>query len=183
MNNEAGSALRSEDYLTRFLGLHPKLIDLTLDRTVKLLKKLGDPQSRLPPVIHVAGTNGKGSTIAFMRAMLEAEGRKVHVYTSPHLVRFHERIRVAGALVEEGQLIGALARCEAAECRRADHLLRDDHRCSLSSLCRDAGRYGAAGGRARRADGFHQCRRSGRSRPSSRRSRSTIRIISATRLH
>ena len=114
MNNEAGSALRSEDYLTRFLGLHPKLIDLTLDRTVKLLKKLGDPQSSLPPVIHVAGTNGKGSTIAFMRAMLEAEGRKVHVYTSPHLVRFHERIRVAGALVEEAQLIGALARCEAA---------------------------------------------------------------------
>ena len=114
MNNEAGSALRSEDYLTRFLGLHPKLIDLTLDRTVKLLKKLGDPHSRLPPVIHVAGTNGKGSTIAFMRAMLEAEGRKVHVYTSPHLVRFHERIRVAGALVEEAQLIGALARCEAA---------------------------------------------------------------------
>ena len=104
----------SEAYLARFLALHPKLIDLKLDRTVALLQKLGDPHLHLPPVIHVAGTNGKGSTIAFMRAMLEADGKSVHVYTSPHLVHFNERIRLAGKLVEEDRLLDAFERCEAA---------------------------------------------------------------------
>jgi dihydrofolate synthase/folylpolyglutamate synthase len=98
----------------RFAPLHPKRIDLSLGRIERLLDALGAPHKRLPPVIHVAGTNGKGSTIAFMRAALEAAGRRVHVYTSPHLVRFNERIRLAGTLVDEERLADALDRCEVA---------------------------------------------------------------------
>ena len=79
-----------------------------------MLAKLGNPQDRLPPVIHVAGTNGKGSTVAFLRAFLEAAGKRVHVYTSPHLVRFAERIRVAGKLIEEDALVALLEECERA---------------------------------------------------------------------
>jgi len=82
--------------VARLTTLHPKLIDLTLDRMWRMLAALGDPQRQLPPVVHVAGTNGKGSTIAFMRAILEAAGLAVHVYTSPHLVRFNERFRLGG---------------------------------------------------------------------------------------
>ena len=100
--------------MTRFLALHPKKIDLSLDRMWHVLASLGNPHKRLPPTIHVAGTNGKGSTIAFMRAILEAAGKRVHVYTSPHLVRFHERIRLAGTLVSEEALTDALQRCEDA---------------------------------------------------------------------
>ncbi len=108
----------SDTLLARFLALHPKLIDLSLGRILRLLERLGDPHHRLPPVIHVAGTNGKGSTIAFMRAILEAAGLSVHVYTSPHLVRFHERIRLGrpggGRFVDEAVLVDALERCETA---------------------------------------------------------------------
>ena len=108
----------SDLLLARFLALHPKLIDLSLGRILRLLERLGDPQKKLPPVIHVAGTNGKGSTIAFMRAILEAAGLCVHVYTSPHLVRFHERIRLGrpggGRFVDEALLVDALERCEKA---------------------------------------------------------------------
>jgi dihydrofolate synthase/folylpolyglutamate synthase len=104
----------SDALMARFLALHPKKIDLSLGRTERLLAALGDPHKKLPPTIHVAGTNGKGSTVAFMRAMLEADGKRVHVYTSPHLVRFHERIRLAGTLVSEDQLADALERCERA---------------------------------------------------------------------
>ncbi|PSC04105.1 bifunctional folylpolyglutamate synthase/dihydrofolate synthase [Alsobacter soli] len=108
----------SDAILERFLSLHPKLIDLSLGRIERLLAALGDPHRRLPPVIHVAGTNGKGSTIAFMRAVLEKAGLAVHVYTSPHLVRFHERIRLGepggGRLVSEAELVDALRRCEDA---------------------------------------------------------------------
>lgn len=104
----------SEAFLARFLALHPKLIDLSLGRTERLLAAMGNPEARLPPVIHVAGTNGKGSTIAFMRAILEAAGKRVHVYTSPHLVRFHERIRLAGRLVSEDALVEAFERVEHA---------------------------------------------------------------------
>jgi dihydrofolate synthase/folylpolyglutamate synthase len=82
--------------LAELKGLHPRLIDLSLGRIEGLLAKLGHPERRLPPVIHVAGTNGKGSVTAFLKAMLEASGLRVHVYTSPHLVRFHERIALAG---------------------------------------------------------------------------------------
>jgi dihydrofolate synthase/folylpolyglutamate synthase len=99
--------------LLEVLGtLHPKKIDLSLGRIERLLDRLGRPQDRLPPVIHVAGTNGKGSTIAFLRAVLEAAGNQVHVYTSPHLVRFNERIRLAanggGRLVDDATLISAI---------------------------------------------------------------------------
>ena len=106
----------SDAILERLTSLHPKKIDLSLGRIEALLDKLGRPQDRLPPTIHVAGTNGKGSTIAFLRAMLEAAGKSVHVYTSPHLVRFHERIRLAadggGRLVDEAVLAATLAHCE-----------------------------------------------------------------------
>ncbi len=104
----------SDEQLARFLTLHPRKIDLSLGRIEDLLKKLGSPHKRLPPVIHVAGTNGKGSTIAFMRAILEAAGKRVHVYISPHLVRFHERIRLAGKLVSEEELVDAFTACEQA---------------------------------------------------------------------
>jgi len=92
---------------------HPQKIDLSLDRMRTLCAVLGDPQLRLPPVIHVAGTNGKGSTVAFIRAMAEAAGLRVHAYTSPHLVRFNERIRLAGRLIEDDQLGPILDRIEA----------------------------------------------------------------------
>ena len=86
----------SDALMARFLALHPRTIDLSLGRIERLLSRLNHPERRLPPVIHVDGTNGKGSTIAFMRAILEAGGLAAHVYTSPHLVRFHERIRIGG---------------------------------------------------------------------------------------
>jgi dihydrofolate synthase / folylpolyglutamate synthase len=116
----SGAAIDAADewdaILARLLDLHPKKIDLSLGRVVRLLDALGNPQNRLPPVIHVAGTNGKGSSIAFMRAILEAAGKSVHVYTSPHLVRFHERIRLGrkggGRLVGDAELAAALKLCE-----------------------------------------------------------------------
>jgi dihydrofolate synthase/folylpolyglutamate synthase len=98
--------------LSRFSLLHPKRIDLSLGRIERLLAELGSPEKRLPPVVHVAGTNGKGSTIAFMRAALEAAGKRVHVYTSPHLIRFNERIRLAGELVDDERMLAAFDRCE-----------------------------------------------------------------------
>ena len=88
--------------------LHPATIDLALGRLERLLARLGNPHQKLPPVFHVAGTNGKGSTVAFLRAGLEASGRRVHVYTSPHLVRFNERIRLSGAIIDDATLITTL---------------------------------------------------------------------------
>ncbi len=99
--------------LERLKALHPKLIDLSLGRMRRLCAALGDPQRRLPPVIHVAGTNGKGSTVAMLRAIAEAAGLKVHVFTSPHLVRFAERIRLAGTLITDAHLAAVLERIEA----------------------------------------------------------------------
>src|SRR5215470_10273812 len=105
-----------ETTVARLTALHPKRIDLSLDRMWRILAALGHPERRLPPTLHVAGTNGKGSTIAFMRAILEAAGLRVHVYTSPHLVRFNERFRLAaaaeGRLVSDEALAGALDECE-----------------------------------------------------------------------
>ena len=102
--------------LARLLSLHPKKIDLSLERMWRLLERLDHPERRLPPVIHVGGTNGKGSTVAFMRAILEAAGKRVHVYTSPHLVRFNERFRLAaaggGALATDAALVDVFAECE-----------------------------------------------------------------------
>ena len=103
---------RTDAILKRLSGLHPKLIDLSLDRLLPLLAALGNPHERLPPVIHVAGTNAKGSTIAYLRAFLEAAGKSVHVYNSPHLVRFNERIRLAGRLVSTRRLNDVLERVE-----------------------------------------------------------------------
>ncbi|MDJ0993559.1 MAG: folylpolyglutamate synthase/dihydrofolate synthase family protein [Dinoroseobacter sp.] len=104
----------SDRVLTRLMALHPKVIDLVLDRVWDLLEALDHPERALPPVIHVAGTNGKGSTLAMVRAGLEAAGLSCHAYTSPHLARFHERIRLAGALISEDALLEALEECEAA---------------------------------------------------------------------
>ncbi len=104
----------SDAVLARMMALHPKIIDLTLDRMWRLLAALGNPQNDLPPVVHIAGTNGKGSTQAMIRAGLEAAGRRVHAYTSPHLARFHERIRVAGDLISEADLTAVLDECYAA---------------------------------------------------------------------
>src|SRR5258708_2278082 len=100
--------------LERVMGVHPRLNDLGLEGIERLLKALGSPEKKLPPIVHVAGTNGKGSLVAYLRAMSEAAGYRVHVYTSPHLVRFNERIRVAGHLIEDGELEAILAECEEA---------------------------------------------------------------------
>ncbi|MGR3573009.1 bifunctional folylpolyglutamate synthase/dihydrofolate synthase [Brevirhabdus sp.] len=96
------------------MTLHPKIIDLTLDRVWRLLGALDHPERALPPVIHIAGTNGKGSTQAMIRAGLEAAGKRVHAYTSPHLARFAERIRLAGQIIEEPELARVLDECKAA---------------------------------------------------------------------
>jgi dihydrofolate synthase / folylpolyglutamate synthase len=108
------TAQTSDRMLERLSRLHPKLIDLSLGRVESLLAALGNPQDELPPVVHVAGTKGKGSTVAAMRACLEAAGYRVHAYISPHLVHFHERIRLAGRLIEEDALIALLEECEDA---------------------------------------------------------------------
>ena len=98
----------TDPLLERLTRLHPKLIDLGLERIERLLAALGIAAQKLPPVVHVAGTNGKGSLVAYLRAMAEAAGYRVHVYTSPHLVRFNERIRVAGRLIDDDD-----ARCRS----------------------------------------------------------------------
>ncbi|MPZ36817.1 MAG: bifunctional folylpolyglutamate synthase/dihydrofolate synthase [Rhizobiales bacterium] len=107
-----------DSIVARLLALHPRLIDLSLDRMWRLLAAMGHPERKLPPVIHVSGTNGKGSTIAFMRAILEAAGLRVHVYTSPHLVRFNERFRLGaageGILVSDDELARVFEECERA---------------------------------------------------------------------
>jgi dihydrofolate synthase / folylpolyglutamate synthase len=110
--SDAPSGGRFDAIVERLHRLHPRMIDLSLERLQRLLAALGHPEQRLPPVIHVAGTNGKGSTCAFLRAFGEAAGLRVHVYTSPHLVRFNERIRLAGALVDDAALADALEHVE-----------------------------------------------------------------------
>ncbi|MBL4739352.1 MAG: bifunctional folylpolyglutamate synthase/dihydrofolate synthase [Sneathiella sp.] len=106
------SERQSDVILERLMALHPKIIDLSLDRMTDILQKLGHPEKNLPPVIHVAGTNGKGSLLAFIRSILEAAGKTVHVYTSPHLVRFAERIVLAGEVISEAKLSDLLTYCK-----------------------------------------------------------------------
>ncbi|MCB1884799.1 MAG: bifunctional folylpolyglutamate synthase/dihydrofolate synthase [Geminicoccaceae bacterium] len=106
--------LAADDILAGLHDLHPKAIDLSLGRVERLLDRLGHPERRLPPVVHVAGTNGKGSTLAMLDAMLTAAGRRVHRYVSPHLVRFNERILLHGRPIDEDRLRDALAACERA---------------------------------------------------------------------
>ena len=108
------STANSDALLARMMQFHPKIIDLTLDRVWRLLAALDHPERCLSPVIHIAGTNGKGSTQAMIRAGLEGDGARVHAYTSPHLARFHERIRLAGALISEEALSALLDECLAA---------------------------------------------------------------------
>ncbi|WP_273523149.1 bifunctional folylpolyglutamate synthase/dihydrofolate synthase [Rhodosalinus sediminis] len=110
----AQDAAPSDLVLARLMSLHPKVIDLTLDRVWRLLAALDHPERALPPAIHLAGTNGKGSTLAFLRAGIEGAGQRAHAYTSPHLARFHERIRLAGELIPEAELTAVLDECEAA---------------------------------------------------------------------
>jgi len=107
-------ATASDVILERLMSLHPKIIDLTLDRVTRLLGALDDPHLDLPPVVHIAGTNGKGSTQAMLRAGLEGVGKRVQAYTSPHLARFHERIRLASGLISEDELQSVLEECETA---------------------------------------------------------------------
>ncbi|MDG1936692.1 MAG: bifunctional folylpolyglutamate synthase/dihydrofolate synthase [Paracoccaceae bacterium] len=108
------TVLTSDIVLERMMSLHPRVIDLTLDRVWGLLEAIGSPEKTLPPVIHIAGTNGKGSTQAMLRAGLEANGHRVHAYTSPHIERFHERIMLAGALIKEEHLTAILDECYLA---------------------------------------------------------------------
>ncbi len=103
---------RSDSVLSRLEALHPKVIDLSLERVRRLLAALGNPEEQLPPVIHVAGTNGKGSVVAFLAAIFAAHGFRCHVFTSPHLIRFHERIVIAGKEIAEGPLVDVLEECE-----------------------------------------------------------------------
>ncbi|MDB5657079.1 MAG: FolC bifunctional protein [Tardiphaga sp.] len=112
MNKHAASPSPLGDLLTRLSALHPRTIDLSLDRMQRLLAQLNNPEAILPPVVHVAGTNGKGSTIAYLRAILEAAGLRVHVYTSPSLVRVNETIRLAGTLVGDDELLATLEQIE-----------------------------------------------------------------------
>jgi len=100
--------------LAAMAALHPKKIDLGLERIERVLTALGNPQDKLPPVVHIAGTNGKGSTVSFIRAMAEAGGLKCHVYISPHLVHFRERITVASNEISDTQLLDILERVRAA---------------------------------------------------------------------
>ena len=113
MSGKGAGAPSSDEVLARLNRLHPKIIDLSLGRVERLLARLDHPETRLAPVLHVAGTNGKGSVLAFLDAMLRAAGRRTQVYTSPHLVRFHERIRLAEGLIEEAALIELLETCES----------------------------------------------------------------------
>src|SRR6476620_1386852 len=107
-----------DSIVARLTALHPKRIDLSLERLQRLLAALDHPEKKLPPVIHVAGTNGKGSTVAFLRAILEAAGQRVHAYTSPHLVRFNERFRIGGQggskLVSDDELAATMEGCDRA---------------------------------------------------------------------
>ena len=106
--------MTTDAILARLMTLHPRVIDLELTRIQRLLDALGNPERKLPPVVHVAGTNGKGSLVAYTRAMAEAAGLRVHAYISPHLVRFNERIRLAGSLIDDLELEAILEECELA---------------------------------------------------------------------
>ena len=116
MDNKTAETISAQldTALATLTALHPKKIDLGLGRVLRVLEALGDPQDNLPPAIHVAGTNGKGSTVAFIRAMCEAEGLKVHAYNSPHLVRFNERITLASKQIDDATLLDVIERVRAA---------------------------------------------------------------------
>ena len=124
--------------IQRLRANHPVLIDLTTGRVERLLAALGHPERRLPPVIHVAGTNGKGSTVAYLRAIAEAQGLKVHAITSPHLVRFAERVRIAGQLISDAKLDDLTDRVEAANAGEPISFFEITTVLALAGLRRDA---------------------------------------------
>ena len=132
MNLPAAKPQPLGELIARLSALHPKRIDLSLDRMHRLLARLDHPEATLPPVIHVAGTNGKGSTIAYLRAILEAAGLRVHVYTSPYLVRINECFRIGekggGRLVERCRVAPGAGALRTGQCGRADHDFRDGDR-------------------------------------------------------
>ena len=174
-----------EPIIARLLTLHPKRIDLSLDRMWRMLDRLGHPERSLPPVIHVAGTNGKGSTVAFMRAILEAAGRSVHVYTSPHLVRFNERFRLARPAAASSSPMRRSRPCWS-ECERANGdepitVFEIETAAAFLLFTRHSGRRAAARSRPRRSARRHQCDRTGRWPASSPRCRWIISTFSATR--
>ncbi len=158
----------SAQLLAELKLLHPLLIDLSLGRVRRLLAKLGDPHERLPPCVHIAGTNGKGSVTAYLKAMLEAAGARVHVYTSPHLVRFHERIELAGAERQgarhrRGDPHRRADAHAGDERRRRHHPVRDHDGGGVPRVRRAPGRRAAARGRARRAPRCDERHRAARS--------------------
>ena len=112
-SNDPALEQRLKDILTLLYSFYEQEIDMSLERVGRFLSQLGNPQLKLPPVIHVAGTNGKGSTVATLRSLLEASGKRVHVMTSPHLVHPTERVRLAGELISTESLIGVLEECLA----------------------------------------------------------------------
>ncbi len=156
------SAQPSDIVLARLAKLHPKLIDLSLGRIERLLAALGNPQDKLPPVIHVAGTKGKGSTVATLRACLEAAGYRVHAYISPHLVRFNERIRLAGRLIEEGALTQLLEECEVANGGAPITFFEITTAAALLAFARTPADVVLLEVGPRRQARRHQCRRAGR---------------------
>ena len=166
--------------LDRLMRLHPKLIDLELGRIERLLADVGSPHLKLPPVVHVAGTNGKGSLVAYLRAMAEAAGYRVHVYTSPHLVRFNERIRVAGELIDDELLEDVLTEAEQANREQPITFFEITTVAAFLAFARVPGRPRRARGRDGRAHATPPTWSIPRSRPS-RRSATTTRASSATR--
>ena len=142
--------------IARLSKLHPKKIDLTLERMQRILERLDHPERKLPPVIHVAGTNGKGSTVAYLRAILEAAGLSVHVYTSPFLVRLNECVAAGRNAGQRRGTARRAAEVRARQRRRADHAVRDEDRCGLCAVREKSGRRAAAGGRPRRPARQHQ---------------------------
>ena len=154
MNLPAANPRPLDELIARLSALHPKQIDLSLDRMHRLLERLDHPERLLPPVIHVAGTNGKGSTIAYLRAILEAAGLRVHVYTSPYLVRINECFRIGetggGRLADDAELRRVLEHCEQVNAGEPDHDFRDGDRGGVLPVRGARGRCGAAGNRPRR---------------------------------
>ena len=152
-----------DSIVARLMALHPKRIDLSLDRVQRLLGALGNPERSLPPVIHVAGTNGKGSTIAFLRAILEAAGKSVHTYTSPHLVRFNERFRIGargeGRLVSDDELATALEQCEHANAGAPITVFEITTAAGLSIFAKSSSGCSSARGGPWRAARCNECHR------------------------
>ena len=151
----------SDAILARLLELHPKIIDLSLERMHRIDAALGHPERRLPPVIHVAGTNGKGSIVAYLRAIMEQAGLCVHAYTSPHLVAFHERIRLGtpggGALISEDELSSLLAECERVNGAEPITFFEITTAAAFLAFTRHPGRLPHSRDRPRRQARCHQC--------------------------